>query len=231
MIECERFMKMIEFEKFKSSLHKMQYKTATNTLWYGEHIRLRHCKHQNSWGRITQLIEIRPKTHNISQWNKCSTHLRNWYRSNQIRSVEWIQFTGIFDHWSVNLWLFMKKSFVSFTPRSPYSKIMYCVSEKCKKNLQSNSVWENKLTWFKSSSQHSFGLNRWWVAGIRVWYLSSIHHIAALHKIQELLQKLSITTAKWTGRLLSSHRCSMISHGDLRKARVRVKCHLLVCNK
>ena len=69
---------MIDFERFWTNPQKMQHKTATNILWYGECLCLQHCKHMYSRGRITQTICIPSKIHKISQWNRCSTCLRNW---------------------------------------------------------------------------------------------------------------------------------------------------------
>ena len=61
---------MIKCDRGRTNPQKMQQKTATNILWYGE------CFY--AWGRITQKICIPSKILKISQWNRCSTHLRNW---------------------------------------------------------------------------------------------------------------------------------------------------------
>ena len=47
----------------------------------------------------------------------------------------------------------MKKSSVSRTRRFTYFQIVLCL-RKMYQNPQSNTVWEEKLTWFKSSSQY-----------------------------------------------------------------------------
>ena len=47
---------MIECERFKTDVQKMQHKTATNILWYGECLCLLYYKHLYSWWRITQII-------------------------------------------------------------------------------------------------------------------------------------------------------------------------------
>ena len=52
---------MIECERFKTNLQKMQHKTATNILQYGECLCLRHWKHLCSWERITRKIYIPSK--------------------------------------------------------------------------------------------------------------------------------------------------------------------------
>ena len=48
----------------------------------------------------------------------------------------------------------MKKSSVSRTRRFTYFQILCKALEKVHQNPQSNIVWEDKLTWFKSSSQY-----------------------------------------------------------------------------
>ena len=97
---CARWM--IECERFKTNIQKMQQKTATNILWYGECSCFQHCKHLYPWGRITQTICIPSKTkEKILQWNRCSTHLKSWYPNNQTRSVGWIQWIGNTLHGSV----------------------------------------------------------------------------------------------------------------------------------
>ena len=63
----------------------------------------------------------------ISQWNRCSTHLRNWYPNNQTRSMEWIQLAGRILHGTINLWLVRKKSSVYRMQRFMYFQILYYV--------------------------------------------------------------------------------------------------------
>ena len=51
---------------------------------------------------------------------------------------------------------------------------------KVNQNPQSNSVWEDKLTWFKEFiTIQNFGHNRRRTDGIRVEYFPRIHYIAA----------------------------------------------------
>ena len=47
---------MIDCERCWTVLQKMQCKTSTNVLWFGECVCLRHWKHLYSWERITQTI-------------------------------------------------------------------------------------------------------------------------------------------------------------------------------
>ena len=58
---------------------KMQCKTLRNTLCFGECLCLLHYEHLYAWRRITQSLCIPSKIQRkISQWNRCSTYLRNW---------------------------------------------------------------------------------------------------------------------------------------------------------
>ena len=41
--------RVIKCERGSTNLQKMQWKTVTNTLWYGECLCLLHCKHLYSW--------------------------------------------------------------------------------------------------------------------------------------------------------------------------------------
>ena len=83
-------------------------------------------KHLYSWRRITQKIGIPSRTQKISQWNKCSTYLRNWC-PNKMGSMKWKQLIGKFLHGSICLWLMMNKSSVFSAQRSTSIRILYCV--------------------------------------------------------------------------------------------------------
>ena len=104
----------------------MLWKTAKNILWYGECSCLQHWNHLYSWRRITQIIGIPSRTQKISQWNKCSTYLQNWYPS-KMRSMEWRQLTGWTLHGSISLWLVMNRSSIFNAQRFTHFQILYCV--------------------------------------------------------------------------------------------------------
>ena len=57
-------------------------------------------------------------------------------------------------HGNNYLWLVMKKSSVSRTRRFTYFQILCYALERCTRTHKLNTVWEDKLTWFKSSSQY-----------------------------------------------------------------------------
>ena len=60
---------------------------SENILRCGECSCLQHCNHLYSWKRITQTIGIPSITQKISQRNRYSTYLRNWY-PNKMRPME-----------------------------------------------------------------------------------------------------------------------------------------------
>ena len=120
----------------------MQQKTAKNTLWYGECSCLQHCKHLYSWGRIEQTIGIPLEIQKISQWNRCSTYLRNCYPNNQMRYMEWKQLTGkLFMEVFVFLWWWTCHQFLAH--KSTYFQILYCVLERWTRTLD-QTLHENE---------------------------------------------------------------------------------------
>ena len=79
--------------------------------------------------------------------------------------------TIIFDGWWTGHQSLAREGFV-------FSDSVLCFG-KMNENPQSNTVWEDKLTWFKKFiTIQSFGHNWWWANGIRVEYFPRIHHIA-----------------------------------------------------
>ena len=151
---------------------------------------------------LRQLAFHQKNTEN-SQWNRCSTYLRNWQPNNQTRSMEMSTINWSTLHGSICLWLVMHMSSVSCTKRSTYfSDSVLCLG-KMNENPQSNYAWEDRLTWFKSSSEYST-LERidggpkefeWNIfPGFTTLLLS--------HKVQELLSRLSVTPEKFTGRVI-----------------------------
>ena len=102
---------------------------------------------------ILHFIKNTGKDHTMKQLFDISEKLK--CPNNQMRSMEWIQLFGrvlhetfIFDWWV------MKKSSVSRTRRFTYFQILYCALERWITTQTSNSAWEEKLSWFKSSSQY-----------------------------------------------------------------------------
>ena len=69
-----------------------------------------------------------------------------------MRSMEWIQSIGVIPHGNIYLWLVAKKSSVSRSKFYVFSDSVLCRG-KMSENPLSNNVWQENLTWFKSSSQ------------------------------------------------------------------------------
>ena len=94
----------------------------------------------------------------------------------------------------------------------------FCITPWKDEREPKNYAWEDRLTWFKSSSEYRT-LDRidcepleW----IRVEHLPRIHHIAALPQSPRVTVKIERNTRKLLMDGLSSCRCSTTSHGDLK---------------
>ena len=110
---------------------------------------LPHCKHLYSWERITQTIYIPSKIQKISQWNRCSKLITeqpdeifgmsaiNWEHS----SRKYLSLVG--DEQVISLW---------HTKVDVFSDSVLCLG-KMNEKPQSNYAREDRLTWFKSSSE------------------------------------------------------------------------------
>ena len=173
---------------------------------------LQHCIHLYSWGRTTQTIGI-PSKKQISQWNRCSTYLRNWYPNNQMRSMEWKQ-------WENSSWKYLSligdEQVISLQRTKVYvfSDAVLCLG-KMNENPQSNYAWEDRLTWFKSSSEYRT-LDR--IDGEAMEFDWNIFPgfttLQVSHKIKELLLRLSVTPEKITGRIIFMSMFNDISWGS-----------------
>ena len=93
-----------------------------------------------------------------------------------MRFMEWLQLIGKILHGNNYLWLVMKKSSVSRMQKVyVFSDSVLCLG-KMHQNPPSNTVWQDKLTWFKSSYQWTqLMVSQWNSSGI----FPRIHHIAA----------------------------------------------------
>ena len=116
---------MIKCGRGKTNPQKIQQKTATNILWYGECLCLLHCKHLYSCGGITQTIGIPSKNKEdltMKQMSDISEKLMIG-QSDEIYGLNTI-------NWEHSSWkylsLVMNKSSVSWTQTSTYSQILYC---------------------------------------------------------------------------------------------------------
>ena len=73
----------------------MLQKTTKNILWNGECSCLLPWNQLYSWERITWTIGIPSRIQKISQWNKCSTYLRDWC----LNKMRWFMEVFVFDWW------------------------------------------------------------------------------------------------------------------------------------
>ena len=119
-------------------------------------------------------------------------------------------------HWCDSSWkhssLICDEEVVSLSHAKVYdfSDSVLCLG-KLSENPQSNTVWEDKLTWFKSSSQ------LWTQLMVSQWVSSGIFSDDSLHCSSS--KKSNSSWTKWANNSkdkLSSCRCSTTSHGDLK---------------
>ena len=86
---------------------------------------------------------------------------------------------------------------------------------KMNENPQSNIAWEDRLTWFKSSSEYR-ALDR--IDGEPMEFEWNIFPrfttLLLCHKVQELLSRLSVTPEKFTGRIIFMSMFNKISWGS-----------------
>ena len=169
MIKCEKNKKQSSIDATEDSdKHSVKWrKFMSSTLQASV---LMEKNYSDNWHSI--------KKQKISEWNRCSTFLRNWC-PNKMRSMEGKQLTGKTLHGNTCLWLVMNKSSVSSALKSTYSQIHYCLLEKWARTL--NQILHGKTDWrgSKFTRIQSFGQNWWWANGTRVEHFPKIHHFAA----------------------------------------------------
>ena len=206
---------MIKCEIGSTNLQKMQRKTLTNTLWYGECLCLVHYKHLYWWRRITQTICIPSKIQKISQWNRCSTYLRSWYPNNQTRSMEWVQLIWkIFDG-SIYIFGWWWTSHQSLAhKRSTYSQILYYVLERWTRTQC--QIMHGKTDWSGSKVHQNTEL--WTINGEPLEFEWNIFPgfttLQLVCEVQEFLLKLSIQPEDFTGRIIFMSMFNDISWGS-----------------
>ena len=110
----------------------------------------------------------------------------------------------------------MKKSSVSNTKVYVFSDSVLCFG-KMNENPQSNYAWEDRLTWFKSSSEYRAVDT---IDGEPMEFewniLPGFTTLQLVREVQEFLSKMSIYNKKISLDGLSSCRCLTTSHGDLK---------------
>ena len=148
-------------------------------------------------------------TGTITLWNKCLTYLKSWYWNNQMR------FFGVLPiSWDNSLWkrlsLVNDEEVISLSHAEVYvfSDSVLCLG-RMNENPQSKMAWEDKLTWFKSSSQYRT-LDR-----IDGESTQDSTHCSSATKSKSSCQKWAKSQNNSQDGS-SSCRCSTISHGDLK---------------
>ena len=106
-----------------------------------------------------------------------------------------------------------------------FSDSVLCLG-KMNENPRSNIAWEERLEWFKSSSEYRT-LDR--IDGEPMefeWNIfTGFHTLQVCHKVQELLSRLSVTPEKFYGRVIFMSMFNDISWGSKdNEKEMRVKC-------
>ena len=132
-----------------------------------------------------------------------------------MRFLEWIQLTGVILHGNISLYLVMKKSSVSRLQRFTYFQILRYALERWIRTPQSNTFGEDKLIWFKSSSQF------WTLYTIDgepmefEWNMfPGFTTLQLINKVHEFMTKVAIHHNSKAE--LSSCRCSMTSYREMK---------------
>ena len=95
-----------------------------------------------------------------------------------------------------------------------FSDSLLCLG-KMNENPHSNTVWEDKLTWFKRSPQYRALDSTDGQPTEFEWNIFlRIHHIAALLQVQEFLSKMSVKPEEFTGRIIFMSMFNDISWGS-----------------
>ena len=207
---------MIKCERGSTNPQKMQQKTATTTLWYVECLCLRHWKHLSSWRRITQTMDIPSKNYRRSHFKTDVRHI--WEvdsRNNQMRFMEWLQLAGKILHGSIYLWLVMNKSSVFSGQRSTSFQILYYALERWTRTHNQIYAWEDRLTWFKSSSEYR-ALYR--IDGEPMeleWNIfPGFTTLQLCNKVREFLSNMSTEPENFTERIIFMSMFNDISWGS-----------------
>ena len=122
--------------------------------------------------------------------------------------------------WEISPWkqlsLVNGEEFVSLSPANVYvfSDSVLCLG-KMNENPQSNTHWEDKLTWFKKfTTIQNFGRNWWWANGIRVEYFPGFTTLQLCDKVLEFISKMCEKPQEFTGRIIFMSMFNCISWGS-----------------
>ena len=206
---------MIECERFWTNPQKMQHKTATNILKYGECLCLQHWKHLYSWERITWRIHIPSKIQGKDLTMKQMFDISEKLiaeQSDEIYGVNTI-------NWSASSWkhlsLFGDEEVISPSHARVYvfSDYVLCLGEMSENPL--SKILSGRTSWRGSKVHHNTELStqlmvsHWNSSGI---FSQDSPHCSSSTKSKSSWRKCANQNNSKDGS--SSCRCSTTSHGD-----------------
>ena len=207
---------MIDCEGCWSNPQKMQHKTATNILSYGE------CVSSTLQASVFMGNNHSEKLHSIRKTGKHLTMKQMFGISETLILGQSDEIYGVKTiDWENSTWkcvyLIGYEQVISLSHEnvSVFSDSVLCFG-KVNENPQANSAWENRLTWFKSSWQYR-ALHA--IDGEPMEFEWNISH--DLPHCSSATQSKSLCS-KWAKNQKnlqdgsSSCRCSTTSHGDLK---------------
>ena len=183
---------MIDCERYWINFQKMQCKTSTNVLWFGECFCLRHWEHLYSWERITQKICMSFK--NVGE----RSHFKQMFDISVKLMVE--QSDEIFRvspiNWEDSPWKQLslvndeEVNSLSHTEVYVFSDSVLCLG-KMNQNPTSNTVCEQTIGLIQRfTTIQNFGHNWWWVNGIRVEIFLGFFTLQLIQEVQKLMNKM-----------------------------------------
>ena len=196
----------------RHDLRWMLQKTVKSILGYGEFSCLQHCKHLCSWERITQNRRLHNET--------IVRHLQDWCL-NKMRSMEWRQLFGKILHGNLCLCLVINKSSLFSAQWSTFIQMYVLCFVKIHENTQSNTAWEDRVAWLKSSPRDFDRID-----GAPMEFEWNIFPgFNTLQLSQKITVEIRWDTWEFFQEGISSCRCSTTSHGIKRQwKRMRIEC-------
>ena len=214
---------MIKCGRGSTNPQKMQRKTATNTLWYGESSTLQASvfmgkNYSDNWQSIKNAEDLTTKQmFDISE--KLITE-----QADEIYGMRYNSLGTLFMEAFVFGWWWTSHQFLT---QKSFPILRFCIV-----------IWKDEreptITFCMGRQMdvvqkfiriQNFGQNWWWANGIRVNIFTGFTTLQLCHKVQELLSRLSVTPEKFTGRIIFMSMFNDIAWGSKdKKKRMRVKC-------
>ena len=194
---------MIKCERGSTNPQKMQQKTATNTLWYGECLSLLHLEASVFMGKSTEDLTMK-QMFDISE-NLISEQSDEIYGVN---TTSWED-----SSWSIYPWWW--RSHQSLAHKGLRIFRFCIVLWKDEREPTIKLCMGRRIDVVQKFTRiQSFGQNWWWANEIRVEDLPWIHHVAAQWRSQRFTVEIRWDTIEFLQEGLSSCRCLTTSHGD-----------------